>query len=197
MSTEQRKLTDVEARAAPLPQANARREALGGADPTRRTRMSRQRRAILEQFSRPGRHLTADMVYDSVRRSLPSISMGTVYRNLDRLCSEGRIRKLPLCGTQSWYDGGVHPHAHVRCLDCGAIRDVEAEAFADLDAVADDASEYDVVGHELQFYGLCPACRARNDGANPPVGRRAKRAGDEGRPGAADDRKGATDAQSD
>ncbi|MBS3735457.1 MAG: transcriptional repressor [Phycisphaerae bacterium] len=133
-------------------------------------RSSRQREAIAELFAQPGRHLTADMVYDRVRRRLGNISLATVYRNLDRLCSEGRLRKLPLCGTQSWYDGGVHPHAHVRCIACGAIADVTAKEFTRLDAAANAASDYDVAGHELQFYGLCPACDGTQRSANETRG---------------------------
>lgn len=126
-------------------------------------RMTRQRTLILEQFSMPGRHLTADMVYDNVRSQMPSISMGTVYRNLDVLSRTGQIRKLDLGGTQSSYDGGMHCHYHVRCVQCGTLSDVSAEPFGDLNTSAEQSTDYAIIGHELEFHGKCPSCQ-QNDG---------------------------------
>ena len=121
--------------------------------------MTRQRRIILEQMQAPGEHLTADQVYERVRRRLPNISLGTVYRNLDLLSRTGRIRKLSLSGAQSWYDGGMHRHYHVRCVRCGKLNDVSAALFEDLDRSADRSSDYVIIGHELEFRGICPDCR--------------------------------------
>ena len=127
-------------------------------------RLTRQRMLILEEFTTPGKHLTADMVYDNVRRRMPNISMGTVYRNLDLLSRTGQIKKLDLGGTQSWYDGGMHRHYHVRCARCGRLNDVSAELFGDLDASADRSTDYAIIRHELEFQGICPDCQRNRDG---------------------------------
>ena len=119
--------------------------------------MTRQRRAILEQFRAPGRHLGADAVYERVRRRLPNISLGTVYRNLDILCRAGLIRKLHLGGGQKLYDGTTHRHYHVRCVRCGMISDIPAEPFGDLEAAA-ALKGFVILSHELEFEGLCQKC---------------------------------------
>jgi len=126
--------------------------------------MTRQRRVILEQMQTPGEHLTADEVYERVRRRLPNISLGTVYRNLNLLSSTGQIKKLNLGGTQSWYDGGMHRHYHVRCVRCDKLSDVSAALFDDLDAAVNPSSDYVIIGHELEFQGICPDCRRKCDG---------------------------------
>ena len=122
-------------------------------------RMTRQRRAILEEFRTPGQHLTADMVYERVRRRMPNISLGTVYRNLEILSQAGLIKTLHLGGGQRQYDGGMHRHYHVRCIRCGKVSDVSADSFGDLDAAAARASDFEVLGHELGFEGICAECR--------------------------------------
>ena len=127
-------------------------------------RMTRQRTLILAQFAVAGRHLTADMVYDNVRARMPNISLGTVYRNLDLLSSTGQIKKLDLGGAQSWYDGGMHRHYHVRCVRCGRLSDVSAAPFDDLDASANRCSDYVIISHELEFQGTCPDCRRKRSG---------------------------------
>jgi len=121
--------------------------------------MTRQRRAILEEFRTPGRHLTADAVYERVRRRIPNISLGTVYRNLEMLSRAGLIKTLHLGGGQRQYDGGMHRHYHVRCIRCGKVSDVSADSFKDLEAAAARASDFEVLGHELGFEGICAECR--------------------------------------
>ncbi len=121
-------------------------------------RMTRQRRIILEEFQTPGQHSTADEVYARVRKKLPNISLGTVYRNLDILSQTGMIKKLGLSGRQKQYDGGLHRHYHVRCVRCGRISDVSADPFGDLDAAA-ATSDFTILGHQLEFEGLCPKCK--------------------------------------
>ena len=48
-------------------------------------RMTRQRQAIMEMLAKTDEHPTAEMVYEAVRKQLPEISLGTVYRNLQLL----------------------------------------------------------------------------------------------------------------
>ena len=124
-------------------------------------RMTKQRAAILEQFQILGRHLTADEVYDLVRARVPNVSLGTVYRNLELLSRDGLIRKLDLGGSQRSYDGGLHRHYHVRCVKCGRMDDVSAAPFGDLDAAAAGATEFRVLGHQLEFEGVCIDCGSR------------------------------------
>lgn len=121
--------------------------------------MTRQRRLILEQFSHVGGHLTADMVYDSVRKVLPNISLGTVYRNLDVLSRSGKIRKLDFGCGHSWYDGCTSPHDHVRCVKCGRLSDVVTNLPEQVAQEVSRCTDFDILGHELEFQGLCPQCR--------------------------------------
>ena len=59
-------------------------------------RYSYQRQRILEAVQSSTDHPTAVMVYDALKASLPKLSLGTVYRNLNQLADLGRIRKIPL-----------------------------------------------------------------------------------------------------
>ena len=120
--------------------------------------MTDQRRAILKELRRPDQHLTADEVYRRVRQKLPNISLGTVYRNLEILSEAGLIRMLHLGGGQKHYDGGLHRHYHVRCVQCGKTSDIPADPFPDLDAAA-GGHGFKILGHELAFEGLCQECQ--------------------------------------
>ena len=55
---------------------------------------SRQREAILDNLKSRVDHPTADMLFQSLRKDDPKISLGTVYRNLGLLAELGRINKI-------------------------------------------------------------------------------------------------------
>ncbi len=121
--------------------------------------MTEQRRVILDELQRLGSHPTADELYESVRKRLPSISLGTVYRNLETLSEAGLIQKLEISGSQKRFDGVTGNHYHVRCLKCGRVDDIQTGPITDIDRVVKSLPGYKIVSHRLEFVGVCPQCR--------------------------------------
>ena len=134
-------------------------------------RMTQQRRVILEELRTCAEHPTADALYRRVRQRLPSISLGTVYRNLEVLSQAGLIVTLRLDGRQRRFDGVLKRHYHVRCVQCGGISDVPGGSFRGLDDAAGRASRFTILGHRLTFEGLCPDCKEGVEAANGHAGR--------------------------
>jgi len=120
--------------------------------------MTRQRRVILAEINSPGQHPTADAVYQRVRKLLPNISLGTVYRNLEILSQTGMVRKLHIGSEQRRYEKTQDHHYHAHCVKCGMISDIPSDPFGDIDKTARENSGFDISGHELVFEGLCPKC---------------------------------------
>jgi len=139
------------------------------ANTAKELRMTRQRRIILEELGKTLSHPTADEVYGMVRKRLPRISLGTVYRNLEVLSAHGMVRKLELAGSQRRYDGDPENHYHARCLSCGRVEDVPIKPIATLDVALEGWSEYEIVGHRLEFIGLCPDCKKQEQTAGVPA----------------------------
>jgi Fur family transcriptional regulator, peroxide stress response regulator len=126
---------------------------------TVKLRNTRQRQIILEELKKVRSHPTADQVYEMVRMRLPNISLGTVYRNLEILSTQGQIQKLEFGRTQKRFDGTPENHYHFRCVDCGKIYDVPIAAIDNLDHLLDESSGFEVQGHNLELFGVCPHCR--------------------------------------
>lgn len=122
-------------------------------------RHSRQRDIILEEVRRDKTHPSAQEVFDRVRPRLPKISLGTVYRNLEQLAAHGLIRKLELPGEQRRFDGDVSEHYHVRCLVCGRVDDIFGPPLTNLPQSFPALQDYVILGHRLEFIGVCPHCR--------------------------------------
>jgi Fur family ferric uptake transcriptional regulator len=132
-------------------------------------RMTRQRQVILEELRKVKSHPTADEIYRKVRRRLPRISLGTVYRNLEVLSDSGSVSKLDLARRQRRFDGDVTPHYHVRCVQCQRVEDVMAEPQTKLEESLAEGTGYRIIGHRLEFIGICPRCQKRSQ----KTGRRA------------------------
>ena len=126
---------------------------------------------ILAELRRLSSHPTAADLYQIVRQRLPRISMGTIYRNLDQLAEAGLIRKLESGIGSTRFDANTHPHYHVRCRQCGRMDDLQD---APPNVVRDgftNLSGYEILGHRLEFIGLCPDCRRRTDSHDRDVRR--------------------------
>ena len=127
----------------------------------RHLRMTRQRQLILEELRNVTTHPSADEIYDMVRKRLPRISLGTVYRNLEILSQLGEIQKLETGGAQKRFDGNPKHHYHIRCLECSRIDDLVVDQPGDIEKKAARLTDYKIVGHRLEFLGLCPDCKEK------------------------------------
>ena len=93
-----------------------------------------------------------------VRRRMPRISLGTVYRNLEVLASMGKIQKLELSGALKRYDWNTNKHYHIRCVYCDRVDDAPIAPLNQLENDLYGATVFEIIGHNLEFTGLCPEC---------------------------------------
>ena len=121
-------------------------------------RLTSQRQVILEELQKVTSHPTASDVFDMVRKRLPRIGLGTVYRNLDLLAEKGIIKKLEVGGEQKRFDGDISPHYHVRCVRCNRVEDVFIERHRELEKIAATCCNYKILDHHVQFSGVCSKC---------------------------------------
>ena len=134
--------------------------------PTSSLRLTPQRKIILEELRGTRAHPTADEVYDMVRKRLPHVSLGTIYRNLEFLHSQGLIRKLDKIGSQMRFDAFVDPHLHVCCVKCGKVGDLPMDAASVVmrpNLALEAGAAFRITGHWLELYGVCADCVAAHD----------------------------------
>jgi len=122
-------------------------------------RRSRQRERILQVIAETDVHPTADWVYERLKKEIPELSLGTVYRNLKVLVEQGRIRKLPFGSTFDRYEANTTPHYHLVCEKCGVVKDFEMPRYRGINRRAEKLSDFTVRRHRIDFFGLCAKCR--------------------------------------
>ncbi len=122
-------------------------------------RLTTQRQIILEELAKLKTNPTATDVYDVVRKRLPRIGLGTVYRNLELMADNGMILKIEVGGTQKRFDAITKPHYHTRCSRCGKVEDMDVPVNDDLVKAAAKNCLYQIMGHRVEFTGVCPDCQ--------------------------------------
>ena len=120
-------------------------------------RMTRQRMVILDELRKVSSHPTADELYRIVRKILPHISLGTVYRNLEILSKMGLILKLEIDGNQKRFDGISEKHHHIHCINCNRIFDINPETVR-IDYSSDNPEGCKIIDYSFHFIGLCEEC---------------------------------------
>lgn len=122
---------------------------------------SRQRNSIKAFLINRTDHPTANTIYQELRKEYPNISLGTIYRNLNLMCSLGEIRRIS-CGEESdRFDGNAASHYHHICKKCGAVHDIPMQMIDSISALAQNFTEHEIIEHETYFYGICKDCKER------------------------------------
>lgn len=117
---------------------------------------SHQRETILQVLRSTDTHPTANWVYTNVRKVIPNISLGTVYRNLSLLTASGDILSINVGDGFEHFDGNTAPHAHLHCKCCGSITD--ASLVTDYLSVLGENYGFTVQNSVYVAYGICKKC---------------------------------------
>lgn len=123
----------------------------------KKLRNTKQLEVIWEAIKDDSSHPTADQVYDKVRERLPTVSLGTVYRNLQKLVADERLQVLML-GRSQHFDPLVKRHQHFICEKCGRVFDVLVDTRDEIRPAKLPHPGFKITSHQLAFYGACKHC---------------------------------------
>lgn len=123
-------------------------------------RLTNQRLVILEHLRKNKSHPTAEQIYEKVRRQLPSISFGTVYRNLDFLRQHGYIKEF-VVNKVSRYESRVDSHVHLVCEQCGRIEDLPDKELVLEAKKLTTRQRFFARSDNLEIRGICADCQKK------------------------------------
>ncbi len=103
------------------------------------------------------RLITKSAVFSEVKKIYPSVSLATIYNNLNKLNEAGMIRKITVEGSPDRYDRAVK-HDHIVCRRCGKLLDVQ---FRDLTDMLESQMGGNFLFYDLKVYYICPECREK------------------------------------
>ena len=126
----------------------------------RECRITPQRLAILNAFIQSDQHPSVEQVYDQVRINFPTTSLATVYKTVTLLKDVGEMLEIGFADGRNRYDGKKpYPHPHLVCTQCNRIVDPEVTLLDRLTSEVSQSTGYKIVSHQLEFFGICPACQ--------------------------------------
>ena len=115
-----------------------------------------QRVLIMETMKKHG-HINIDDLYEEVCKILPSISLATVYKNLNNLVEAGVAQILMLENRKSLYEVNYNSHIHFVCNDCGSVEDIHVDRNRVLTFFANESRKKLTAFRAITF-GQCRAC---------------------------------------
>jgi len=126
-----------------------------------RYRLTKQRAAVLRALG-DGAHLSAETILDRVRREMPSVSLGTIYRTLDILREIGLVQIFSYAGSAARYEAALEKHHHVLCTTCKTLTDVRVEGLADIAHAIARREGFTDIDFALTIVGQCHECARRS-----------------------------------
>ena len=120
-------------------------------------RYSKQREAVYKVLCGTKTHPNVAWIHSQTQNVIPGIGLATVYRNLEELTSQGRIRKISARNNPERYDADVSPHSHFVCAVCNRITDLPS------DAVEVSCKCQNVQCVDVMIYGICDDCKNNNN----------------------------------
>jgi Fur family peroxide stress response transcriptional regulator len=124
-------------------------------------KLTPQRLAILDFLEGNTNHPSAEDIYKALSENFPTMSLATVYNTLDSLKNKGRILELSIDPEKKRFDPNTEPHNHLICIKCKRVADIQ-KTF-DLGLAGSQISDFEILGHHIEFYGICPACKRVTD----------------------------------
>lgn len=130
-------------------------------------KLTPQRRAIVDTIIKnEGKHMTAEEIYDEVKRDCPEIGLATVYRTVLLLEEIKLLSRLDLSDGCSRYeiihDDEEHRHHHLICNNCKKVIEVEEDLLDELENRIKTKYLFEVQDHSVKFYGICNECKNKN-----------------------------------
>jgi len=119
-------------------------------------RNTKQKLAVINYLKSVKCHPDAQIIHQNVKKIIPNISLGTIYRILGQLGKDGKILELN-CQEQTRYDGDMSQHGHFICQECDCVIDVSE--IPDLKNLEIKFKEEEINNYKIYLYGKCKRCQ--------------------------------------
>ncbi len=116
-----------------------------------------QRLGILSLMYDTG-HISIEELYEKIQKQFSSISLATLYKNINAMLEKAILKEVKAPYTKSRYEIAKAPHAHLLCEKCGSFEDVSV----DMDGIAkcmDNTSGFKITETSLIYSGICSRCQ--------------------------------------
>ncbi|MFT5660175.1 MAG: Fur family peroxide stress response transcriptional regulator [Sulfurimonas sp.] len=115
-----------------------------------------QRLEIVDVLSHNG-HMNINDLYINLQMKFPSISLATIYKNVNIMLEKGFLLEVKLPDQKNVFELEKNEHSHVTCTKCSTVMDIDLDVQEILNK-AQNVSNYHLSSNSLIFNGVCPRC---------------------------------------
>ena len=124
----------------------------------KKLKLTPQRLAVYQYLKGTLEHPSAETIYKALQPNYPTMSLATVYKTLKTLVEIGLVQELNVGEGNFRYDANYHELAHVQCVNCGKVEDIDFIDFSSLNNLVEEKTNYKIKFNKLFFYGECNEC---------------------------------------
>lgn len=121
--------------------------------------LTQQRVEVYRTLVETDQHPSPENIYKHLKNNYPTLSLATVYKNLEALTKIGFIQLINPLSNQARYDGDISAHNHFVCLSCKKVEDIDSDAINDLKIPDWDNTEHEILTKTIIFTGICKQCK--------------------------------------
>ena len=118
-----------------------------------------QRLVIIESIDRSG-HINIDRLYEEVKSKFNSISLATIYKNINSMINNMLLSEVKIPNEKSVYEIVKEQHSHLVCNDCGDVIDIKIDTTRIVDCISEDY-KFTIDKSDLVFSGKCEKCNSK------------------------------------
>ncbi len=123
-------------------------------------RITPQRLSIVKILAQCENHPSVENIYNSLKPDYPTMSLATVYKNIELIKSVGEVLELGFPDGSNRYDGiKPTPHPHLVCIKCKKIFDPDLDSLDEMQKEVESETNFKILYHRLDFFGICSSCR--------------------------------------
>lgn len=116
-----------------------------------------QRIAILEAVDIKG-HINIDSLYENIKEKFTSISLATIYKNINSMTKNMLLFEVKLPNEKSVFEIVKEEHSHLLCNSCGDVIDIKIDTQNMTKSISSD-HDFNIVQSDLVFSGICKNCK--------------------------------------
>ena len=121
--------------------------------------LTQQRIEIYKTLLESIEHPSPESIYQKLKNKFSTLSLATVYNNLEVLSRLGVVRKLNPLSNHARYDGNLSSHTHFVCLNCKSVEDIESTEIDSIRIPDPPENGRKIFSKTIQFVGICKKCQ--------------------------------------
>lgn len=120
---------------------------------------TKSRKAIIEVLENAHEPLTAEEIFLQLKEKGAAANLSTVYRTLELMDGRGLVAKTMISDGKAHFEllGGSHRH-HLVCTQCKKMVSIDSCPIEKLEQDVSVQTKFNITGHRLELYGICPDC---------------------------------------